>query len=346
MTEGASRTLGRKIARSLGSNAIAVAACAIGLLALWRFVPSFYTPQNAVGLTLAVSSIGMVACTMLFCLASGDFDLSVESVFMCSGVTASVVMAATHSVLLGIAAGLGLGLAVGLLNGVLIAKCGINALIATLGTMLIARGVGLVVSNGKAVAIAEEAFFVLGKGTLLGLPVPVLMTIGCFVLFGFLLNATAFGPNTLALGGNREAARLAGIAVDRTKITIFAMQGLVAALAGIIMAARAKSGQPKMGEGFALQVISACVLGGVSLQGGVGTIQGVLVGVLVMGAVQNVMSLTNTDAFWQYVINGVILLAAVLFDIVRRQRMDAAAVRRQRREFESEPREASPPKEA
>lgn len=326
--------LGNRLLRTLKANAAMAAVLAAVLLLIAHFVPAFYSKPNMVGLPLAVSSVGMVACTMLFCLASGDFDLSVESVFMCAGVIAAVVMTATHSVVTGVLAGLGLGIAVGLLNGVVIAKLGVNALIATLGTMLITRGVGLVVTKGKAVAITEDGFFPLGMGFWLGVPIPVWVTIACFVVFGFLLNRTTFGPNTLAIGGNKVAARLAGIAVDRTKIIIFTMQGLVAAIAGVITAAKMGSGQPNVGEGFALQAISACVLGGVSLQGGIGTIQGVLLGVLIMGSVQNVMSLNNTDPFWQYVINGTILLAAVLFDLYRRRRADVLAVRRQQREAE------------
>ncbi len=331
---GALKLLGRRLLRGVQGNAAMVAILVIMFAAIGRFVPSFYTGANMKGLALAVSSVGMVACTMLFCLASGDFDLSVESVFMCAGVVTAVVMTATGSIVAGIAAGLALGVAVGLFNGVLIATCGVNALIATLGTMLIARGVGFVVSKGQAVAITTEAFFPLGTGFWMHVPIPVWITVACFLVFGFLLNGTVFGPNTLAMGGNKEAARLAGIPVTRTKIIIFTMQGAVAALAGIVTAAKMCSGQPNIAQGFALQVISACVLGGVSLQGGIGTIQGVLVGVLIMGTVQNVMSLTNTDAFWQYIINGAILLAAVLFDLYRRRRADTLAVRRQAREAE------------
>ena len=135
-----------------------------------------------------------------------------------------------------------------------------------------------------------------------------------------LLNRTTFGRNTLAIGGNEEAARLAGIAVPRTKIVVFAMQGLIAAFAGIVLAARMKSGQPKSSEGFELEVIAACVLGGVSLTGGVGRISFVIAGVLIMGIVQNAMSLLNVESFWQYGVRGTILLAAVLFDRFKQQR--------------------------
>lgn len=139
-------------------------------------------------------------------------------------------------------------------------------------------------------------------------------------MFGFLLNRTTFGRNTLAIGGNKEAARLAGIRVDRIKIIIFTLQGFMAGLAGIVLASRMTSGQPNTSVGLSLDVIAACVLGGVSLTGGVGTMMGTIVGVLIMGTVQNAMNLMNIPTFYQYVARGVILLLAVLFDQFRQRR--------------------------
>ncbi len=307
------------------------------------FVPNFFSVRNMQALALAVCTVGMVACTMLFCLASGDFDLSVEAVVAFSGVLGAVVMGWTHSVLLGIASGLSVGALVGLVNGLVIAKFGINALITTLATMQIVRGLGFIVSGGRAVGIAEEKFFLLGGSlydffpehgpgplhafrdwaapVLQGIAVPVVLTVLCFLFFGFLLARTAFGRNTLAVGGNREAARLAGVNVDRIKIIIFTMQGLVAGFAGIVLASRMTSGQPNCAMGFALEVISACVLGGVSLTGGRGTMIGTVVGVLILGLMQNAMNLLNIPTFYQYVARGLVLLAAVLFDRFRQARM-------------------------
>ena len=284
------------------------------------FLPNFFTQRNMLGLTLSVSTVGMLACTMLFCLASGDFDLSVEAVVAFSGVLAAVVANQTHSVALGFAVGIAAGGLVGLINGTLIAKVGINALIVTLGTMQIVRGLGFLVSGGSAVSIVDERFYALGMNSMLGLPNPVWITLGCFILFGILLNSTMFGRHTLAIGGNRLSARLAGVPVAKVKILIFAIQGLVAGFAGVIMASRMTSGQPKSAEGLALDVISACVLGGVSLTGGVGTMTGTVVGVLIMGTVQNAMNLMNMPTFYQYVVRGSILLVAVGIDQLKRPR--------------------------
>ncbi|NCO41775.1 MAG: L-arabinose ABC transporter permease AraH, partial [Armatimonadetes bacterium] len=168
--------------------------------------------------------------------------------------------------------------------------------------------------GGKAVGVREEGFFSLGNSALLGIPTPVWITVSCFLVFGFLLRSTTFGRNTLATGGNQEAARLAGIAVDRLKMIIFSAQGLMAGFAGVVLASRMTSGQPTTAMGFELEVISACVLGGVSLTGGVGSMGFVVAGVLLMGTVQNAMNLLNVPPFYQYVARGAILLGAVLFD--------------------------------
>lgn len=293
--------------------AILFIGCSLG-------VDNFFSWANMKGLALAVSMTGMVACTMLFCLAAGDFDLSIGSVVACAGVIAAVVMNRTGSITIGVLAALGFGAAVGVVNGFVVAKLKINALITTLATMQIVRGLGFIVSGGTAVGIGHEAFFLLGNSAFIGVPTPVWITAGCFVVFGFLLNRTVFGRDTLAVGGNAEAAHLAGIAVERVKIIIFTAQGAMAALAGVVLASRVTSGQPNTSQGFELEVISACVLGGVSLTGGIGSMGFVIAGVLIMGIVQNAMNLLNVPTFYQYVARGLILLAAVLFDRWKRRK--------------------------
>jgi L-arabinose transport system permease protein len=275
---------------------------------------NFFSTANIVGLMLSVAQIGMVACTMMLCLASRDFDLSVGSTIAFSGVLGAIILEHTQSIGLAVGGGLAAGAAIGAGNGVLIAYLRVNALIATLATMLMVRGLAFIVSGGQAVGIANESFISFGDARIAGLPVPVLMTAACFLVFGVLLNHTVFGRNTLAIGGNPEAARLAGVKVERLRVWIFLLQGLVTALAGLILASRIPSGQPNSAQGFELDVISACVLGGVSLHGGKAKIFGVLVGVLIMGTVENVMNLLDVDAFYQYLMRGIILLAAVLLD--------------------------------
>lgn len=283
------------------------------------FVPYFFTWRNMIGLGLSVSMVGMVACTMLFALASGDFDLSVENIVAFAGVTAAVVTNATGSVVYGVLAGIIGGGVIGLANGTIIAKFGINALITTLAMSQIVRGLAFIVSGGSAVGVANTKFFILGNGALLGIPNPITITILCFIVFGILLNNTSYGKNTLAIGGNMEATRLAGVAVSKIRILIFTIQGMMAGFAGVVLASRMTSGQPNTSLGFSLDVISACVLGGVSLSGGVAPIQGAIVGVLIMGTVQNAMNLMNIPTFYQYMVRGVILLIAVLVDKLKQK---------------------------
>ncbi|MCP3723604.1 L-arabinose ABC transporter permease AraH [Paraburkholderia sp. CNPSo 3272] len=283
-------------------------------------VPDFLTTRNIQGLLLSVTLIGSIAVTMMFVLALGEVDLSVASIVAFAGVVASTVITQSHSVLLGITAGVLAGGAVGLVNGVLIARFKINSLIATLAMMEAVRGLAFLTSNGDAVMISEERFFDLGGGSFLGISFPIWSNIIGFVVFGFLLKKTVFGKNVLAVGGNSEAARLAGLPVTRIKITVFVLQGLITGFAGVMLASRMSLGDPKTSVGLELGVISACVLGGVSLTGGVATISGVLVGVLIMGSVQDAMSLMNVPTFYQYLIRGGILLLAVLFDQYRRSK--------------------------
>jgi L-arabinose transport system permease protein len=288
---------------------------ALGIVCLT--VPSFMTQRNILGLLQSVVTIGIVACTMMLCLASRDFDLSVGSTVAFAGMVAVMVSNSTENLLLGILAALAAGVVVGAINGVVIAKLRINALITTLATMQIVRGSALIASDGRAVGVDDEAYFDIALTAPLGIPVPVLVMVFCFVLFGFVLNRTVFGRNTLAIGGNPDASRLAGVNVGTIRIWIFTLQGLLCAVAGILLSSRITSGQPNAAQGLELSVISACVLGGVSLAGGRAAISGVLVGVLIMGIAENVMNLMNIQAFYQYVVRGVILLLAVLLDNLR-----------------------------
>lgn len=280
-------------------------------------VPNFMTQRNVLGLLQSVVTIGIVACTMMLCLASRDFDLSVGSTVAFAGMTAVMVSNHAESIGLGILAALLAGVVVGAINGVVIARLRINALITTLATMQIVRGLALIASDGRAVGVDDPAYFDIAQTALFGVPLPIVIMVLAFLLFGFVLNRTVFGRNTLAIGGNPDASRLAGVNVGTIRIWIFTLQGLACAAAGILLSSRITSGQPNAAQGLELSVISACVLGGVSLAGGRAAISGVLVGVLIMGIAENVMNLMNIQAFYQYVVRGVILLLAVLLDNLR-----------------------------
>lgn len=288
-------------------------------IALSLFVPYFFSLRNMVGLGLSISQIGMVACTMMFCLASKDFDLSVGSQVAFYGVLAALIVNATDSFFLGIIGALVAGVFIGLMNGIFVTKVRVNALIATLAMMEIVRGGAYIISGGNAVGVVNMNFFMLGQSTIFGVPTPIVITVLCFALFGFLLKNTSYGRNALAVGGNSDAAKLAGVDVDNVRIANFAIQGIICAIAGVILASRITSGQPNASLGFELSVISACVLGGVSLNGGKASVIGVAVGVLIMGTVENALNLLNVDSFYQYLVRGGILLLAVGADQYRQR---------------------------
>lgn len=308
----------RSLASKLSGSGIVIAFLILFVL-LAAFVPNFFTVRNVQGLLLSVSLIGCIAATMMFVLALGEVDLSVASIVAFAGVVAATVTTSAESVVLGVAAGVLAGAAVGFFNGAVVAAFRINSLIATLATMEIVRGLAYITSSGDAVIVGEPGFFEIGASSFLGLSAPIWINIAVFAIFGWLLNYSVFGRNVLAIGGNSEAARLAGLPVTRIRIVVFLLQGAVAGLAGVLLASRMSLGDPKTSIGLELGVISACVLGGVSLTGGIATISGVIVGVLIMGCVQNAMSLLNVPTFYQYLVRGAILLLAVLFDRWRRR---------------------------
>jgi len=312
-------------ASSLLRNSGMSAAFAVLFALLSLLVPYFLTLPNLLGLLLSVSMVGMGACTMLLCLASGEIDISIESIVALSGVVSAVLAGASGSVVLGVVGGVAAGALVGLVNGLVVAKLGINSLIVTLAVMQVVRGLCFIISGGSAVGVSSPEFFALGNGHFLGVPMPVWITALCFVACSIVFRRTPFGRNVLAVGGGREAARRAGIRVDSVKIAVFAIQGAVMGLAGTVLASRMTSGQPNASSGYSLDVVSACVLGGVSLSGGAGSVSGALVGVLIMGTVQNAMNLLNMPTFYQYVTRGLILLTAVVYDRVNSLRKASAA---------------------
>lgn len=280
------------------------------LVGAGAFVPNFLSANNLVySLGLSLTTTGIVACGMLFALAAGDFDLSVGSVAAFGGVVAAVLLNKGMGAVPAVALALAGGLVIGAINGFVIAVCGVNALITTLATMQIVRGLAYILNDGNSIGVGDAGFARLGTGTM-----PLWILLLCLVVFGLLLHRTVYGRNALAIGGNREAAHLAGVPTRAVQIAIFALMSMLASLAGVVSTSQLQLGDPKSMQGLELRVISACVLGGVSLTGGVGSIGHVVGGALVMGTVQNVMDLKGVSTFYQYVVSGAILLAAVLLD--------------------------------
>ncbi|MFO1039313.1 MAG: ABC transporter permease [Geminicoccaceae bacterium] len=272
----------------------------------------FFLPRNLVNIGLAITILGILAMAQTMVIVSGGLDISVGSIVGLATMVVAITMQATGSAGLGITAALTAAALAGLVNGLVITYGHVNAVITTLGTMAAFRGLAFLISGGNSVSIVNETFRVLGNGTLLGMPVPILLLLAVLVVFAVLLNTTVVGRNIYAIGGNPTVARLAGIPIRRYQIAIYVISGLAAGLAGLLLASRTMSGQPASGsQGLELEAITAAILGGCALQGGKGTVVGALLGVLIIGVLNNGMILTSVPTFYQLIAKGALLILAV-----------------------------------
>jgi ribose/xylose/arabinose/galactoside ABC-type transport system permease subunit len=281
--------------------------------------PNFRDPVNLVNVLQQNSIIGIVACGMLLMIITGGFDLSVGAVGAMSAIVAAWVFI-NLSIPLGIVAALGVGIGTGLINGLLIAKVGMNPFVATLGMQVLIRGVLLIVTDGKPIYGVPSEFTFVGLGRVGPIPVAVLI-FGAVVAATFvILRYSRFGHYTYAVGGNKEAARLAGINVDRVLVGVYAFGGLCAAIAGIVMLGQTIIGQPGAAEFWPLSAIAAVVVGGVPLSGGAGGVGNAVLGTLLLGTVANALNLLGVSQYWQPAVTGLVILAAVGIDSYQRKR--------------------------
>jgi len=276
--------------------------------------PYFLSVQNFLNIGLAASIMGIIAVVMTKVIVSGGIDLSVGSVVALTGVITVQVYSSTGSLAVAVICGLLIGVVMGLLNGFLITYLKINPLITTLGTMSIARGLSFVLSGGLTSSLSDEGFKFLGRGYLFGIPFPLVIMIVCFIIAHIVMTRTVFGRTIYAIGGNEVASRLAAIPVRRNQMIIYMLCGAASALGGLILTSQLAAGAPQAATGIELSVIAAVILGGTSLTGGKGTIIGTLLGVIIMGTVNNGLVLLNVSSYWQEVARGGVLLAAVAID--------------------------------
>lgn len=275
----------------------------------------FSTMQNIFNILRQVSIIGIAAVGMTMVLLTAGIDLSVGSIIGVASVLASELLLMGVGVVWAVLISLVAGAFLGALNAFFINEVDIPPLIVTLGMMTTLRGVAFIITGGLPVYGFGKEITVLGKGELFGvIPVPVIIMVIVFILGYLFLEKTKYGRYIYGVGGNEEATRLSGINVKTIKYIVYAISGFLAALAGVVLLARINSGQPKAGEGYEMDVITAVVLGGVSISGGEGKIGFVIVGVLIMGVLTNGMILVNVQEYVQWVIKGLTLIAAVSFD--------------------------------
>jgi ribose transport system permease protein len=246
-------------------------------------------------------------------------DLSVGPVMALAGSVAAGLMLAAVPIPLAMVAALAVGALFGLANGACIAYLRMPPIIVTLASMGIARGLALLYTGGYPISGLPDVFSFFGRGTVLGIQVPILIMLGVYLLAWLMLNQLPFGRYVYAMGGNEEAARLSGIRVPRYKMLVYVISGLTAALAGLVLTSRLMSGQPNAGEGFELDAIAAVVLGGAAISGGRGAIVGTLVGAMMLGVLNNGLNLMNVSPYIQNVVKGGIILAAIYLSSVRRK---------------------------
>lgn len=276
----------------------------------------FLSPDNLLNLLRQVSINGLIAFGMTFVILTGGIDLSVGSMLAFSSAMTALIITSGVDPMFAMLLGCLVGLLAGAVNGLLVTAGGMAPFIATLATMTIYRGATLVVTDGNPITgLGDSLMFQLfGKGYFFGIPVPAVTMAVTFVILYIILNKTVFGRETYAIGGNETAAALSGIKVNRRKIMIYALSGLMSALAGIILASRLDSAQPTAGETYELDAIAAVVLGGTSLMGGKGRIAGTLIGVLIIGVLNNGLNLIGVSSFYQQIIKGLVIVIAVLID--------------------------------
>ena len=282
--------------------------------------PSFITPSNLVNILKQASINGILAFGMMFVIISGGFDMSVGSTIAFSGILAAMLGQGNNPLILALIAALLAGLGVGLINGVGVAVGELPPFIMTLGTMTAVRGLALLASNGKPVIGMSEPYKAIAAGSIAGIPMLAVFLIIVIIICSFVLAKTVYGRRVYACGGNLQAAKVAGINTTAIRISTFAIAGFLAGLCGFLMTSRVTIGQPTAAESYEMDAITACVVGGVSMTGGVGKPWGVVVGTLLITVIANGLDILGVSSHWQKIVKGLIIVLAVLIDVKGKSR--------------------------
>jgi ribose transport system permease protein len=281
---------------------------------------NFFTMRSILSLALQTSTVTLMGIGVTCTIITGGIDLAIGSVVAFSGTVAVIAARAGLPIWLSMLIGLSVGVVTGLLNGLMITRLKLPPFIATLGMMMLIRGVVLTITNANAWP-APEAFGELGNGSIFGLgpqfpgiPYPVLIMIAAALIFGFILSRTRIGRYTYTIGSNEEAARLSGIKVDQVKIVNYVFCGLLSALVGIILASRMVTSQPNSAVGYEMNAIAAAVIGGTSFRGGVGTVEGTVIGSFIIGILTVGLTMAGANYFMQQIVIGLVVIGAVMVD--------------------------------
>lgn len=294
----------------------------LGMICLLAIVsPTFRTSGNVISILLQVSINGILALGMVFVITAGGIDLSIGSMLALTSVIVGVVLTTTGNILLACILSVLATTAFGFLNGFLVAKFDMIPFVVTLATQLVIRGVAYIISGGYSASLANEDFKKIGAGKLFGfIPYPVIFLFVIAFIAYLILHWTKFGRYIYAVGGNIHAATAAGVNVFWTRTGSFIISGFCSGIAGIIMTSRISAAQPNIGMGYETDAIAACVIGGTSFAGGVATIPGTVMGIVIIGLIYNGMNLVGISSYWQTITKGLLIIGAVMLDMFMNKR--------------------------
>jgi ribose transport system permease protein len=317
---------GRKTRSKLALDKVITFGAVVVLFVVFSITAkNFFTMRSILTLALQTSTTTLMGIGVTFAIITGGIDLSIGSVIALTGTVAVMAAIAGVPIWISMVIGLLVGVVCGVVNGLLITRLKLPPFIATLGTMMVSRGIALTITNANAWP-APEAFGALGNNTVLrvgsqfpGISYPVLIMIAVAFVFHFILRKTRIGRYTYAVGSNEEAARLSGIKVGRVKVICYIISALLAGLVGIILASRMVTSQPNSAIGYELNAIAAAVIGGTSLMGGVGTVGGTVIGSFIIGILTVGLTMQGANYFMQQIVIGLVVIGAVAFDQLRRR---------------------------
>ena len=300
------------VKNNVGILSVLVLLCVIVSIATSKFLK----PNNLISVLRQISINAYIALGMTLIIILGHIDLSVGAIVAMSGtLTVGFIVTQGLPIPVAILLGILLGMAAGMISGMIVTYFRVPAFIITMAMMNVCSGVAYVYSGGQATRINNDFFSAIGTGYLFNtIPLPVVYMIILIIVISFLLGKTKFGTYVYAIGGNREAARLSGVPIKKVEIAVFTISGVLSAFAGLVLCSRMYSGHPSVGNGYELDAIAACVLGGTSMSGGKGRISGTIFGAMVIGVISNGLNLIGVSSYWQLIVKGLIIACAVLLD--------------------------------
>lgn len=311
----------KKITGYIGGDKLVLLGAIIVVFVLFTSInANFLTPQNMVNLLVAASLVGMVAVGHTYLIIAAQNDLSPGSMVAFSGVFAALMMSKGLPVIVVVLLTIAVCVVFAVFNAWMVNKIRLDAFIATLVTQSIVRGFAYIICDGKPIGISDPGYLSLGKARFLSIPLTVWVMILCVVVFGFILAKTKFGRSIYAIGGNKEAARLAGLNPEKIVTSCFVLMGVLCALGGVLFSSRMNAGQPSANVNLEFDAITAVILGGVSFTGGVGSMGGTVLGVILIQAFNTGLIMVNVPTFWQYVARGALLLFALTSDYIRKEK--------------------------